>query len=164
MPYSSKLIVLRGNSGSGKTTAAYKIREVTGRKIAIVEQDYVRRKILGTSSEHTRIDLMKSLVTFGLNHGYDVILEGILSFKKYAEMLKYFADICRNHHFFYFDMSFEETLRRHATKPNAHEFGEQEMKGWFKNHDVTGYEGEIIIPETFSQEDTLRMIIRTAGL
>src|ERR1039457_1577453 len=43
---STKLIVLRGNSASGKTSVATGIRNRHGRGIAIVSQDNLRRTVL----------------------------------------------------------------------------------------------------------------------
>jgi len=40
------LVVIRGNSGSGKTTAARETRRRFGRGAALVEQDYFRRVVL----------------------------------------------------------------------------------------------------------------------
>jgi predicted kinase len=42
----TRLIVLRGNSGSGKTTVAAALREAYGRGMAWVSQDLIRRIIL----------------------------------------------------------------------------------------------------------------------
>ena len=42
----TRLIVLRGNSGSGKSTVARAVRERYGRGCALVEQDYLRRIVL----------------------------------------------------------------------------------------------------------------------
>jgi adenylate kinase family enzyme len=42
-----KLIVLRGPSGSGKSTIARGLRERLGSGIALVEQDYLGRVVLG---------------------------------------------------------------------------------------------------------------------
>lgn len=42
----TKLIVLRGNSASGKSTVAAGIRSRRGRGIAIVGQDHLRRIVL----------------------------------------------------------------------------------------------------------------------
>ncbi|MFF1875871.1 kinase, partial [Kitasatospora herbaricolor] len=36
-----KLIVLRGNSGSGKSTVARELRRMLGDGVALVEQDYL---------------------------------------------------------------------------------------------------------------------------
>ena len=43
---STRLIILRGNSASGKSTVAAEIRERYGRGIAIVSQDNLRRIVL----------------------------------------------------------------------------------------------------------------------
>ncbi|MBE1490755.1 putative ATPase [Plantactinospora soyae] len=44
-PVSPTLVIIRGNSGSGKTTAAREARRL-GRGAALVEQDYFRRTVL----------------------------------------------------------------------------------------------------------------------
>lgn len=79
----TKLIVIRGNSGSGKGTIAKKVREGSKRKIAIVEQDYLRRFILKEKEDSkvlpNIIGLIEQTVIFSLMHGYDVILDGILT-------------------------------------------------------------------------------------
>ena len=43
---STRLVVLRGNSGSGKSTTARTLRERLGRGTAWVEQDHLRRILL----------------------------------------------------------------------------------------------------------------------
>lgn len=45
-PEPAKLIVLRGNSASGKTSVATGIRNRYGRGIAIISQDNLRRTVL----------------------------------------------------------------------------------------------------------------------
>lgn len=42
----TRLIVLRGNSGSGKSSVAREVRARFGRGCALVEQDYLRRILL----------------------------------------------------------------------------------------------------------------------
>jgi hypothetical protein len=46
--------VIRGNSGSGKTTTAHEVRRRYGRGCALVEQDYLRRIVL---REHDRAEI-----------------------------------------------------------------------------------------------------------
>lgn len=36
---------------------------------------------------------------------------------------------------FYYDLPFEETLRRHAAKPNRADFGEEDMRRWWNEKD-----------------------------
>jgi predicted kinase len=42
----TRLVVLRGNSGAGKSTVAKALREAYGRGVAWVSQDLIRRIIL----------------------------------------------------------------------------------------------------------------------
>lgn len=42
------LIILRGNSGSGKTSVAKKLQEKLGPKTMLISQDVVRREMLHT--------------------------------------------------------------------------------------------------------------------
>jgi alpha-D-ribose 1-methylphosphonate 5-triphosphate synthase subunit PhnL len=45
-PDATKLVILRGNSGSGKSSIAREVRARYGRGCALVEQDYLRRVVL----------------------------------------------------------------------------------------------------------------------
>ena len=49
-------------------------------------------------------------------------------------------------------------MRRHATKPNAHEFGESEMRQWWKDQDVLNVPGEQRIGEQLSQAEIVDLI------
>ncbi len=157
-----QLIILRGNSGSGKSSVARALRERMGYGTAIVEQDYIRRTLL---REHDRpnqpnIELIRLNVEFALSHGYDVILEGILPEKHYGEMLR---TLVSDHNgkslVYYFDISLEETFRRHWTKPNSQDFGEEKMRSWYVDKDVLGISGEKIIPENSEFDDTVATIL-----
>ena len=164
--YKNKLVVLRGNSGSGKSTVAKALRDECNSKIALVEQDYLRRFVLKEKETEgtNNIDLMQQTVEFCLERGYDVILEGILYFPRYGTMLKQLVEKCPNNYFYYFDISFEETLRRHITKPNSHEFGENEMTKWYKPNQLTRFESEKIIPESLSKEEVVKKIFTETEL
>ena len=76
----SKLIVLRGNSGSGKSSAAKALQRVLGRNTLIIAQDTVRREMLwARDGEDTpAIPLLIHLLRYGHEHHAVVILEGIL--------------------------------------------------------------------------------------
>ncbi len=62
------------------------------------------------------------------------------------------------------DTSFEETMRRHATRPQVAEFGEAEMRGWYRALDLLPGGVEQIIPATNSLEETVRQVMRDADL
>ncbi len=160
------LIILRGNSGSGKSSVAKILREKIGGKTALVEQDYLRRIILKQKekTDGDDVELIKLNVKFALRHGYNVILEGILYSGRYKKMLRQLIKLCPNHSIYYFDISLEETLKRHVTKPNSDEFGEKELREWYKAKDVLGFKGEKIIPEKYTMLTTINEIIRDKGI
>lgn len=164
--YGSKLIIIRGNSGAGKSTVARALRADTGRKVAIVEQDYLRRFILHEKVEagEDTLDLIEQTVTFALSRKYDVILEGILPFTEYGGMLKRLVDQCPQHYLYYFDASLEETIRRHAAKTEAMDFGEDELRKWYRKDDYTRFAGEHIILESSTIDQTVRRIVKDTAL
>ena len=163
MTDSHPLIILRGNSGCGKTSTARLLQHQLGDGTMLVSQDVVRREILRVkdSENNPAIQLIYDLCMYGNNVGYTVILEGILSNKKYGAMLRRLLDDFQGEKLiYYFDVSFEETVRRHATKPNAHEFGESEMRQWWKDQDVLNVPGEQRIGEQLSQAEIVDLIHR----
>jgi len=164
--HTPKLIILRGNSGSGKSTVARKLREVSSRKIAYVEQDTIRRTILKEKETDggANITLIKQIVEFSLARDYDVILEGILKFRRYGDMLAELVQHYPEHYIYYFDLPFQETLKRHATKPIAKEVSEDMLREWYTPQDITGFKNEKIIPESYLLEQTVEMIVADAGL
>lgn len=161
-----KLIILRGNSGSGKSTVALRLREACRERVALVEQDYVRRIVMREkeAADADNIELIGRMVEFALERGYHVILEGILRFSRYGRLLERLRASGAETHVYYFDIPFEETLRRHATKSCAHEFGEKEMRDWYAPNDMTSFPEEKIIPATSTSEDTVRLILEETGL
>lgn len=163
MTDSHPLIILRGNSGCGKTSTARLLQRQLGYGTMLVSQDVVRREMLRVKDieNNPAIQLIYDLCMYGNNVGYTVILEGILSNKKYGAMLcRLLDDFQGEKLIYYFDVSFEETVRRHATKPNAHEFGELEMSQWWKDQDVLNVPGEQRIGEQLSQAEIVDLIHR----
>ena len=99
-----------------------------------------------------------------LRDGYDVILEGILSVKSYDELMdEIFAEHPEESYMNYFNISFEETLKRHATRHiKSQEFGEKEMRAWYPIAHASGHRLERIIPESFSIEENSKFIKETS--
>ena len=152
------LIVLRGNSGSGKSSVARALRERYGYGLAWVEQDYLRRTLL---REHDvaggkNIGLIEPNVRYCLGAGYVTVLEGILHAKHYAPMLSR-LDADFGGQWYYFDLPFEETVRRHATRPQAAEFGPEHMLGWYRERDLLPFVTETVI----GPEQTLTQTVET---
>lgn len=157
-----QLIVIRGNSGSGKSSIAKELRLRLPGKTALIGQDHFRRIVLKekekTNSDTS--DLIAQTVDFALGRGYHVVLEGIFHLAIYQPMFERLVAAHTATRFYYLDVSFEETLRRHATKPNAHEYGEKEMREWFHEHDRTGFPGERVLPEDYYLEQSVQTILR----
>ncbi|HEV2591910.1 MAG TPA: AAA family ATPase [Gaiellaceae bacterium] len=164
----TRVIVIRGNSGSGKTTAARRLRAAilqrgAAKAVAVVEQDYFRRVVLKEQEEGgaEALALIRLVATFALARSFDVIVEGILGAEKYGEMLTGLMSLADESHAFYFDVSFDETVRRHATKADA-AFGADEMRAWWKEHDVLGVDGEVILEESLSLDDAVATMLGRA--
>jgi predicted kinase len=159
----TRLVVLRGPSGAGKTTVATAARARLGRGVGLVQQDLLRRVVL---REHDlpgglNIALIATVARFSLDAGYHVILEGILSAARYGPMLRQLAADHRGRTtFFYFDVPFEETVRRHATRPQASEFTPEDMRGWYETSGPLGVSGEQIITATSPVNETVRQVMR----
>ena len=66
---------------------------------------------------------------------------------------------------YFYELSFEETLRRPRTKLNRVDFGETEMRRWWRERDYLTIITETVLKEDLSLEDAVEMIYRrvTAG-
>ncbi|MDE3722850.1 AAA family ATPase [Nocardiopsis sp. N85] len=164
-PSSSRLIVLRGNSASGKSTVARSLRARYGRGLAIISQDVVRRDVLKEKDRPgaVNVGLIDLMVRHCLAGGFHVVLEGIFHVAHYGEML---TRLVRDHrgHCYYFDIPFETTLERHATEPVADAFGEAEMRRWWRPRDLLPGGVEEIIDEHNSVEQSMTRILDDCGL
>lgn len=162
----TRLIVLRGNSGSGKTTTARALREHLGRQLALVEQDYLRRIVLKARDtiDGPHYGLIEQTVRYALDASYDVVLEGILHRQRYHDLL---ARLAREHRgvtlAYYFDISWEETLRRHAGRPQSTEFSPDEMQRWYCPRDLLGWPEERLVPESATLTETTERILAELG-
>lgn len=163
----NKLIVIRGNSGCGKSTVTKMLLEkFPDRKIAYIEQDHVRRNILREkgSVKGVHNKMLEELVKFSLKNKYDVILEVILSMKLYSHMLKRISKLTKDVHFFYFNIPYEETLKRHKTKKLAKEISEDKHRSWYIENDRTKFKSEKILTKDMSMVQVTNYIIKETGL
>lgn len=156
-----KLIILRGNSGSGKSTIAKKLQNRFGANTMLISQDVIRRDVLKVKDGKNTpaLPLMKELLIYGHNHSNIVILEGIM----YADWYKPLFDLSvqlygSEIYAYYFDLPFEETLKRHQTKPNCHEFGEEAMRGWWREKDFSDVLNEVSITSERNIDDIVEDI------
>ena len=163
----ARLVVIRGNSASGKSAVAAELRRRHGRGLAIVGQDNLRRQVLRERDVPggANIDLIDLTARFALDRGFHVIVEGILYADHYGQMLAaLIADHAGRSRAYYLDVPWAETLRRHASKPQAAEYGESEMRAWYRERDLLPGGLEQVIPAGSSLNETVRRIMAESGL
>lgn len=165
---SPRLVVLRGNSASGKSSVAQALRAAYGRGFAIIGQDNVRRTVLRERDVPggANIGLIDLMARYALDHGFHVVvMEGILYADRYGDML---TALIRDHkgmsRAYYFDIPFRITLDRHATKPIADKVGETELRDWWRPRDLLPGGVEEIIDEHSTVEDTVARILEDCAL
>ena len=158
----TKLIILRGNSGSGKTTIAKLLQKSLGEETLLVSQDIVRREMLMVPDlqGNMSIELIKRITEFGKGTCKVVILEGILKKQVYEELLLDLVDYFDYHVYaYYFDLPFTETVERHKLRSSAKEFGEVRLNTWWIPHDQLGINGEVMLTIDMSQQDIVDLIL-----
>jgi predicted kinase len=163
----TRLIVLRGNSASGKSSVATGLRERYGRGIALVRQDVLRREVLRERDipGGANIGLIDLTVRHALANGFHTVLEGILYLAHYGEMLAgLLADHAGRTHCYYLDVSFEETLARHATKPIADEVTEHQLREWYRPLNLLPGGVERVVPATSPLDGTVDRVLHESGL
>lgn len=154
----SKLIILRGNSGSGKTTIAKELQKKFGRNTMLISQDVIRRDMFkvkdGQNTE--AIPLMKELLIYGRSRSEVVILEGIMYADWYRPLFELAVQLYGNSIYaYYFDLPFEETFKRHQSKPNCNDFGEEEMRRWWREKDFS----EVLSEKSITSEKDVGSIV-----
>lgn len=160
---SSKLIIIRGNSGSGKSTVASRLRHALGYGTMLIPQDMMRRDIVRVkdTADNPAIQLIEDIALYGKRIEYNVIIEGILTSERYGRMLKNLYKSFEESYAFYFDVPFEETLRRHQTKSNSKDFSEQEMKAWWVKDDYLNVENEYTLKSDLTEDEVVGQILKT---
>lgn len=134
---STRLVILRGDSGSGKSTAGAALRERLGGSVALIAQDHIRREMLRRDDSRQRHEdaavLVVALARQALDLGYDVVLDGIFAPHDYGER---FRALARDHRgttlVYQFDVGIEETVRRHSGRPLAASVTEDQVRGWYQ--------------------------------
>ncbi|MDX2404082.1 D-alanyl-D-alanine carboxypeptidase family protein [Streptomyces microflavus] len=166
----TRLVVIRGNSASGKSSVAQGLRDHHGRGIAIVGQDVIRRTVL---REHdttggTNITLLGRIARHALDAGFHVVLEGILYADRYSHMI---TSLVRDHRgistCYYLDVPLEATLARHASKADAaylEQVTDSHLTSWYRRLDLLPGQLETVIPGDSALQDTIARIVRESGL
>lgn len=161
----NKLIILRGPSGAGKSTVAKALQKLNENTI-IIEQDHYRHTLLKNRPDPNNIvpKMVFADTMIALNADYDVIIEGIFRKEKYLKMFEQLAsEFIGKKYFYYFDISFNETVKRHKTREKSNHFSVEEMKDWYSMTQPLGLVTEQIIHENMSKTEIIELI-RTKSL
>lgn len=157
-----KLIILRGNSGSGKTSVAKALQEKFGPNTMLLSLDMIRMEILHVRSTEGIIkseQLMIHLLKYGKANSEITIMEGIFPANEYRRLFETAVEEYGQNIFaYYYDLPFEETMIRHSTKPNRNDFGEADMRRWWREKDFLPMISEKILHKKLSFEDVVSMI------
>ena len=158
----AKCLIIRGNSGSGKTSVAQAVQKHYGASCLLLSQDVVRRGMLsefGQSGTLT-VSLIAEMARFGYRENLLVILEGFFETDPYGQMLndlqELFADKVLA---YYYDLTFEETVKRHQTRDKRHDFTPEDMKRWWRDKDLLGWSDEIILHDEAGFEEVVQDMI-----
>lgn len=163
----SRLVVLRGNSASGKSSVAAGLRDRFGRGLALVGQDNLRRLVLRERDRPgaANIGLIDLTARYALDCGFHVVVEGILHADHYADML---AGLSADHRgttrAYYLDVPFAETLVRHATKPIADDVDEAQLRDWYRPRDLLPGDVETVVGSDSALHETVERIMLDTGL
>ena len=115
----AKLVIIRGNSGSGKSSLTKKLQAHYGRGTLLIAQDTIRRDMLKEKVEpgNLSIDLTETLARFGYEHDLLVLVEGFYETDIYGQMLELLRNLFGSQTLaYYYDLTFEEMVRRHQTR------------------------------------------------
>ncbi|WP_420036117.1 AAA family ATPase [Streptomyces sp. cg28] len=166
----TRLVVIRGNSASGKSSVAQGLREHYGRGVAIVGQDVIRRNVLREhdTAAGANIALLGAIARHALDAGFNVVLEGILYADRYAHMI---TSLVRDHRgvsaCYYLDVPLETTLTRHASKADAaylEQVTDSHLASWYRELDLLPGGLESVITADSTLQDTVARIARDTDL
>ncbi|MEU9059106.1 M15 family metallopeptidase [Streptomyces sp. NPDC048430] len=166
----TRLVVIRGNSASGKSSVAQGLRDHHGRGIAIVGQDVIRRNVLREhdTAHGANIALLGSIAREALNAGFHVVLEGILNADRYSHMI---TSLVRDHRgvstCYYLDVPLKTTLARHASKADTaylEQVTDSHLASWYRELDLLPGGQETVIPADSTLQDTTARIVRETEL
>lgn len=166
----TRLVVMRGNSASGKSSVAATIRDRFGRGLALVAQDNLRRIVLRERDlpGGKNIGLIDTVARYALDAGYHTVVEGIMYADRYGDMLRgLVADHRGVSRCYYLDIPYAQTLERHASKQDlgylAH-VTEADLTKWYRERDVLPGGLETVIGADSALEETVEQIMRETGL
>lgn len=168
----TKIIVLRGNSGSGKSTITKNLKTRLNKKVLILEQDLFRHEfiILPPSKDGDKgindlaIEMILLILKWAKGKFDYIILDGIYSNNRYTVMFEEIVKMFKDIYAYYFDLPFEETAKRHLTRAKSQIFTVEEMRGWLKPNNKSTVLNETILTKDMTIEQILDIILTDIGV
>jgi thymidylate kinase len=162
----TKLIIIRGPSGVGKSAVAQALMKRTKRPTVLVDLDHYRFSFINPprADHDLEYEMSGNDVLIGLRLGFDVIFDGNFTATAHDPFLeKLFHAHPEENYLFYLDASLHETLKRHETKSNPR-ISIEKMREVYEYASPTGREEEVVISESSSLEQTVEQITRITGI
>ncbi|MBE5890851.1 MAG: hypothetical protein E7282_07780 [Lachnospiraceae bacterium] len=163
----SKLVIIRGNSGSGKSSLAKKVQKYYGRGTLLVQQDVVRQDMLWVhdGENNESISLFEKLLEYAYNNNIIAIFEGVFASKWYGSLFEKAVSLYgkENIYAYYYDLSIDETIRRIKLRKNSFEFDEKTVREFWLDKDYLNMNEEKIFFDDTSLEEALDTIISDVG-
>ena len=155
------IVLIRGNSASGKSTIA-KSLQLSLPNTMLISQDEIRRNML-RESDHDGADTMcviELLVATAKKMNRLVILDGIFRQDTYGDWL---AELFEKYSgtAWYLNVSLATTKDRHAGRAQSKDFGDEDLDAWYRPNDTIDALNEYLVPETWTKDDTVSAILRT---
>lgn len=164
--HDSRLITIRGNSGSGKSRLARAIRAARPRGIAIISHDVLRRAILHVRDHPGALSVsyVDLSARFALDNDLHVVVEGILHSESYGEMLTRLREDYRGVTCAYrYDLQLDGTLRRHRTKSFVDGVSEGRVASWYRSSDPVVDLQESVFDDEVVLRDALERVLTDVG-
>ncbi|MGT2934558.1 kinase [Streptococcus castoreus] len=158
----TKRIIIRGNSASGKSSLARALQNALGENCLLLSQDKLRREMLLAHDgfDTPTISLILNLLDYGQQHCDYIILEGILKADWYQPVWEGIAERFQGKIYaYYYDLPFEETVKRHASRQKALQFGEESLKRWWQQQDYLKLIPEKRLTAKLSLEEVEHLIL-----
>ena len=160
-------IIIRGNSGSGKSTLSLRLQQKLGPNTPLLPQDTLRRLLLNAKDGYDTptVPLYLTLLEHAHKNHDLVIIEGILHRDWYAPVWDKIAELYGdNAYAYYYDLPFEETVKRHQTRDKVKDFSVSDMKRWWLEKDYLKRFNETLFDETLSLEQALEVILKNTRI
>ena len=153
----TRIIVIHGPTGAGKSTLAERIRDSTTKPCALIAQDVIYNEMLngdGMEAKNEAVILIELLIRRLITDGYNIIVEGVLRPDYFRPM---FAKLNSEFKidYVYLAANVETSVMRHEGRPKQrHNFGEDKVREWHSRSESFGFNDEAIIEtDGFSAED-----------